>query len=87
MNIDLRIEELILEGFPAAYRGRIAEVIQRELTQIFTDRGIPPGWSQNKDLGKLDGGSFNFSPGASVEAVGTQVAGTIAKNIYGGSSR
>jgi hypothetical protein len=86
MKIDFRIEELILEGFPAAYRGQIAEVIQRELTQIFTDRGMPPDWSQNRDLGRLDGVSFNFSPGASVETVGAQVASAIAENIDGGSS-
>lgn len=86
MNVNLHIDELILDGFPAAYRDQIAPIVQRELTRIFTERGVPSNLSQGVNLGNLDGGSFNLSPGASVYAVGTQVAGAIAKNIYGGHS-
>ena len=39
--IKLRIDELVLHGFAPRERYAIAEAVQRELTQLFTERGIP----------------------------------------------
>ena len=85
MDIDLHLEELILEGFPASYRTQFAEIVQNELVRIFSERGAPSALPQGMDVGSLDGGSFNMARGASVHHVGTQVATAIANSVYGGA--
>jgi len=85
MNVDLHIEELILEGFPASYRTQIAEIVQNELARIFAERGASSALPQGMDVGSLDGGAFNLARGASVHHVGTQVATAIANSVYGGA--
>lgn len=83
MNIKLRIDELVLEGFAAGDRYRIAAAVEAELMRLFTDRGAPPGLANGGAVPALDGGSFAVTPGAKPEQVGAQVAGA----VYGGLSR
>lgn len=83
MNLELEIEDLVLEGFPAAYRDRIARAVHGELERLFAERGVPPSLEAGGDLATIDGGSFEAAPGASPEAVGAQVA----RALYGGMRR
>jgi hypothetical protein len=83
MKIDLHIEELVLEGFPASDRHRIGAAVERELTRLLTERGLPPGLAAGGETARIDGGSFEAKPGGRAEAVGRQVAGA----VYGGMKR
>jgi len=79
MDIEIHIEELILEGFPAGDRHSIGEAIGRELTRLLGEQDVPSVFSRSGEFGRLDGGSFKVAPGTNGEAVGRQVAQTICQ--------
>ena len=83
MNVRLHIEEVVLEGFPAGDRYRIAAAAEAELTRLFTDRGAPPGLASGGAVPALDGGSFDVAPDARPDRIGVQVE----QAVYGGLSR
>jgi len=80
VNLELEIEELVLDGFPAADRDRIARAVHGELERLFAEGGVPPSLEAGGNVAKIDGGSFEAAPNASPEAVGAQVA----RGLYGG---
>jgi hypothetical protein len=82
MNLELEIRELVLDGFPAADRDRIARAVHKELERLFSERGVPISLQGGGDVARIDGGSFQVAPNSSPEATGTQVA----RALYGGMS-
>ena len=78
-NIDLRIEELVLEGFSGQDGPRIASAVQAELERLLRSGNIPPG-IRNGTIAQMDGGRVQVSPGATPEMTGRQVA----RNLYRG---
>lgn len=83
MNLELEIEELVLDGFPAAQKDRIARAVHRELERLFAERGVPPSLEAGGNVATIDGGSFEFAQNSSPEAVGAQVA----RGLYGGMGK
>ncbi len=81
-NVDLRIEEVVLHGFAPGDRYRIGDALERELSRLFTEHGMPP-LAQGGDIGCLDGGAFEVAPSSNAGAIGVQVA----QAVYGGLSR
>ena len=79
-NLNLHIEELGLHGFAPGDRSRIGEAVQRELTRLFAEQGMPTSLAQGEEIGRLDGGRFVMTVGMQAEEIGVQ----IAKSIYGG---
>jgi hypothetical protein len=82
-KIELHIEELALHGFAPGDRYRIAEAVERELTQLFTEQGLPPSLMKGGSIDKLDGGAFNMAPSSKAGVIGVQVA----RAVYGGLRR
>jgi len=82
-NIELHIEELVLEGFEKIDRGRIAEVVELELTHLFTEKDIPPSLAGGGEIDRLDGGAFQAAPDSRPETIGAGVA----RAVYGGLKR
>jgi hypothetical protein len=82
-HVRLRIEELVLEGFPAGDRYRIAAAVEAELARLFAEQGIPVGLSAGGAMSVVDGGSFDLTPGARPERIGAQVA----QAVYGGLAK
>ena len=80
MNLELQIEDLVLDGFPAADKDRIGRALQAELERLFAEEGVPPSVEAGGSVATIDGGSFKVAPNASPEAVGAQVA----RAMYGG---
>lgn len=80
MDIELHIERLILHDFDPADRLGIQTAVYRELTRLFSERGVPAGLEKGISASSLNGGEFDVSEGAKSEAIGAQVA----QNIYGG---
>lgn len=79
-RIELRIDELVLDGFAHKDRYQISRALERELTRYLAD---PEGWSpllqQEGNRGVLSGGTIEIPKGASPSVVGAQ----IAKSVYG----
>jgi len=79
-NIELNIEELVLHGFSPGDRHRIGEAVERELTRLLADRGVPESLETGREVASVDGGAFEVAPGSKTEVVGAQVA----RAVYGG---
>jgi len=79
-KIEIVIEELLLHGFAPSDRTRIAGAVQRELTRLFNEHGVPSNLAKRSETTRLDGGSFDVSPQVGAEGVGLQVA----RSLYGG---
>ena len=75
MDVELRIEELVLHGFPSGDRHRIAEEIQRELTRLANVGGVSEG-AKSLAIRNLDGGAIHVNPGKTAGA-------EIARAVYG----
>ena len=43
-RVELAIHELVLRGIDSVDGQRIGEAFQRELTQLLSERGVPPGF-------------------------------------------
>ena len=80
MQIELNIDELVLHGFAPGDRHRIGEAVERELTRLLTDRGVPQSLERGGEIASMDGGAFEVAPGSRAQVVGAQVA----KAVYGG---
>lgn len=79
-NIEFYIEELILEGFDQVDRYLTAEAVERELTRLFAERGIPPSLADGGRINSLDGGNFQLASDSRPETIGARVA----QAVYGG---
>lgn len=79
-NIEFNIEELVLHGFAPGDRYRIGKAVERELTRLLADRGVPQSLERGGEIANMDGGAFEVVRGSRAEVVGTQVA----KAVYGG---
>ncbi len=80
-NIELHINELVLHGFSPHDRYRIGAAVERQLTQMLTEQGMPATLSQGGEMPYIDGGTFNVAPNAHADTIGTQVAQSVYKNI------
>jgi hypothetical protein len=83
MNVELRIEELVLRGFVPGQRHRIGEVIESELSRLFTEKGVPPSLGRGGVISHLDGGALSVAPGTSAEEVGTWAAQALYRGMTG----
>ena len=85
-NIELRIDEMILDGVPAAQRFQIANAVQSELTGKLTREGIPQSlvYATGHSTDVVDGGAIPLASGARSESVGSQLAGAIYRGIARG---
>lgn len=79
-EIELHIEELVLDGFAAADRYRIGDMIERELSRLLSAQGVPPALVVNDGRAQLDAGATNVAAGSTPEQIGAQVA----QAVYGG---
>jgi hypothetical protein len=81
MNLDLRIDELVLHGVASADREQLAAAIAQALTQLFEQRGVPLGLARRGDIDRLGGHAFSMQPGDSAEATGARIAQAIYDTI------
>jgi hypothetical protein len=81
-NVELHIEELLLRGFAPGDRYRIGEAVERELTRLIDEQGVPPSLARGSEIERLNGGAFKVASGSKPEAIGAQVA----RAVFGGLS-
>lgn len=82
-NVEMKIEQMILEGFSPSDRYRIGDSVQNELEHMLTDQRV--SWTINKsiELETLDGGEFATTHATRAASVGNQ----LAQSVYQGISR
>ena len=82
-SLDLHIEELVLNGFAPADRYRIGEAIERELTRLLNEKGVPSGLDRGTEIDSVNAGTFEVSAGMTADAIGRH----ISQAVYGGLDR
>jgi hypothetical protein len=80
-NIELHIEELVLDGFEESSRRAIGEAVERELSRLFNEHGIPPSLENGGKIDSLDGGTFEMTPGLRAGTVGKRVAQAVYRGL------
>ena len=80
-NIELYIEELVLHGFEGYNQYGIGEAIEREITRLLQERGLPASFSAEINVGHLNAGGITVQPNAQANTVGNQIAQSIYKGL------
>ena len=77
MGVELHIEELVLHGFAANDRRRIADAVERELTRLMESMKDAHPWQRPISLDRIDGGSIRIKVNSRPQDTGTQIARAI----------
>lgn len=80
-SVELHIEELVLHGFASNDRYRIGDALERELTRLVTEQGVPPVISQGVEVARLNAGAFQVKTGSNPETTGVQLAQAIYRGL------
>jgi hypothetical protein len=81
MGIDLHIEELVLHGFAARDRHRIAAAVQTELVRLLGAEGPRSSLANSPALGRLNAGAFEVKAGAKPQQTGRQIAQAVFRSL------
>ncbi len=79
--IDLRIGELILRNVPYAQRHLITATVERELTRLLTEQGLPPSLAQGGNIPHLSVDNLHIAADAQADAIGLQIAQAVHRNL------
>jgi hypothetical protein len=80
-NIEVHIEELVLHGFAPSDRNGMGSGMERKLSRLFIEEGLPPSLGRTQAIDYLDSGAFEVAPELGVEAVGVEVANAVYKGL------
>jgi hypothetical protein len=78
--IQFHIEELVLHGFPAGERHRIAAAMEQELGRLVAAQGLA-GVRQSVELERVQGGVMQVVAGQQPQATGVQIARSVFRNL------
>jgi hypothetical protein len=84
--VRLKIERLVLHGFPSGDRRSIAEGVQTELARLMTEHH--PLRSLNKPLAleRSDGGTIRIGAGAGSRVTARQIAHAVYRSLQAGTA-
>jgi hypothetical protein len=80
-RVRLHIGELVLDGFPAADRYRIADALEHELARLLAEESTPAALTEGRGAAELDAGAFTVAPGSGPEAIGSQIGRAIYRRL------
>jgi hypothetical protein len=80
-KIELDIDELILHGFAASDRFRIAEAFRSELTRLLTEHSRHETLPRSLNIDRIQAASFKVTNGAKPAAIGAQVAQSVYRQV------
>jgi hypothetical protein len=82
-TVNVRIEKLVLHGFSPSACNPIGEAMQRELRQLFVERGVPPLLENCARIESLDASPFYMARDGKPEVIGAQLAQVIFGSLNG----
>lgn len=80
-RVELRIEELVLDGFAPQDRYAIGDALERELMRLLAEEGTPAALSRSGEIERIDSGDFTARPGAAPASIGVQAAQAIYRGF------
>jgi len=78
--VKVHIEELVLHGFAAGDRHRIAAEVERELSTLIGEGNLA-GFRENFALERMNGAVFKVQAGAKPQATGAQIAQSVYRSL------
>jgi hypothetical protein len=81
MAVELHIEELVLHGFAAHDRHRIAAAVELELTRLFSAEGNQARLANPAAIARLNGGTFQIKAGSKPQEAGAQIARAVFRSL------
>ena len=84
--LELHIEELVLHGFPVSQHRSIGDAVQKELTRLIEEQGMPSLTTRPVSLERLNAGSFKTAKQATAPVIGRQLARQIHQQLSQTSS-
>lgn len=75
--IEVHIEELVLHGFTRGDRYALGDAVQRELTRLFGERGVPVSLRSERATEEIGHVTYNAARNAQPAIVGRKVAGAV----------
>jgi hypothetical protein len=81
--IELHIDELVVNGFAPADRYAISDAVERELTRLLGEQGVPSSLRVEGATDEIKAAAFNATPNAKPPTIGRQ----IAEAVYQGFSQ
>ncbi len=82
-HVELIIERLVLPPVVAGDRFRIAEAVQRELTRLLAEQGVPASLARGGNVPSLDAGAPPPTAAHPADGFGTRLAEAIYKGLGG----
>jgi hypothetical protein len=83
MGVELHIEELVLHGFAAHDRHRIAAAMQSELTRLLSAEGSQGTIANHAVIARLNAGAFKIKAGSKPQQAGAQIAQAVFRSLGG----
>lgn len=84
-TVQIQIGELVLHGLDhvrsSGARYDLGAAVERELTRLLAEQGVPPGLDQARIVARLSGGSFEVAPGSSPATLGLQIAQAVYRGF------
>ncbi|MGD2069859.1 MAG: hypothetical protein PVI57_14405 [Gemmatimonadota bacterium] len=85
-TVELRIEALVLRGFGDVNPAWVAIVVQRELTRLLAEEGVPPSWGLGTVPARVARAALEVEAGVSADALGTRIARSLHGVLVGESA-
>jgi hypothetical protein len=79
-SIELRIGELVLEGFSGINRAELSMALQTELSKLLAGHGLPNA-SDGRSIDRLDAGAFHLKSSANARPMAAELAQRIYKGL------
>ncbi len=88
MNIELRIDRLVLEGLPlsAAQGALVQRAVETELARLLSEGRLAERWQKSGALPVVQGGAISLAPGGSPAQMGAQIAQSVYSGLGGAVS-
>jgi hypothetical protein len=83
-SVKVHIEELVLHGFSAGDRHRIAAAVERELSRLVGEGSPLKVPNSPLALERMNGGAFRIETGSKPQATGTQIAQAVYRSLQRG---
>jgi hypothetical protein len=82
-DVELHIGQLVLRGLPYGQRYRVVAAVEAELKRLLDEGGLPPSLAAGGTVPQVRVDDLRLETGARPGAVGSQIAGSIYRNLVG----
>ncbi len=80
-QVNVRIDELVLDGFAPAERYRIGGALERELARLLAVEGLPAHFERGGLLSDWNAGSFSLPAAPNPEMAGARIAQSVYRRM------